>query len=114
MAEQQFFSAPGVQVTSSRFVTGGQTIALANITSVNHAPPNRAPGILLAIIGVVLTAFLPPVGIVLLIVGVLAAVLAKATLVLVTAAGEVRPLKAKRETVEAVVTALNEAIIARG
>ncbi|MCL6485541.1 MAG: hypothetical protein I4O49_15470, partial [Janthinobacterium lividum] len=53
MEERTFFEQGDVKVTNARFVSGGQTYAMSNVTSVKpfEKKPPRALAIIIALIG---------------------------------------------------------------
>lgn len=121
MSETIFFQDNGVTVTNSRFVTTGQTHALAGITSVRRyvQTPNRTWPILLIIFGLIgfnIQDF-KVIAPILLIAGIAWLFLQKAThsVMISTAAGEVKALSDKNSNrITQIVDALNNAIIHRG
>ena len=56
MEEKTFFEHEDVKVTNSRFITGGQTYAMSNVTSVKSLveKPNRVGGIAVLIVGLLM------------------------------------------------------------
>ena len=127
MAEQKetsFYSDnSGVRITNTRAILGTKTYAMANISSVSAAitPAKRGLGIVLAIIGFLLV-LVPEsgvriFGVILLGVGILLAVIAKATYIvrIGSASGEADAISSHdRAYVDGIVTAMNEAFIKRG
>lgn len=117
--EQTFFQHEDVLVTNTRFVNGGHTYAMSNVTSVKafEQKPKRFWGIVLLIIGlgIALDYVFP---------GLLMAGAAGYSLhrqktrfhvMLATASGEVSALSThQREYLDKVVSAVNQAIIYRG
>lgn len=126
MEEKTFFEHGDVKVTNSRFIAGGQTYVMSNVTSVKSfvQKPDKVGGIVLLIIGLVFVAiglaatFLFYLGIVL--VAVAAFVLNSSQksvyhVMLTTSGGEVSALKTYQlDYITKVVNALNEAIVHRG
>lgn len=125
--ERSFFNEGSVVITNSRAVIGGTTYAMSNITSVGmgSTPASRALGIIIAIFGVLVllggaaaeSGGVIAFGVVVLAVGIAAAVLPKPTYIvkLGSASGEQRALSSKdREFIERVVNAMNGAIVHRG
>ena len=130
MEERVFFEYEDVKVTNSRFVTGGQTFAMNNITSVKtlKETPSRWPGILVVFVGLsaAFNALVVGLGVdfKMLLVGI--AIMAAAGyyvyqqkityhVMLTTSGGETSALKTHQlEYITKVVGALNEAIIHRG
>lgn len=119
MAEEQvFLSERGVVVSNSRFSCGGQTYAMANVTSVRAARAGMGVGVAFVLFGVLCClgggagiAF----GAVLIVIGALLIITRSAYVVLHTAGGEQRALSSRNvEFVTKVVSAVNEAIVHRG
>lgn len=120
MDEKTFFDHGDVKVTNARFVTGAQTFAMSNITSVKalHQPPKRTAGIVFLLIGIAAVfsqnlVFGFPV------VALSAYYLYKQKttyhVMLTTSGGETSALTThQQEYLHAIVTALNEAIVSRG
>lgn len=119
MEEKTFFEYDDVKVTNSRFISGGQTYVMSNITSVKpfEEKPKRMGGVLVLLVGLaVMTSNI--------FVGFIIAALAAYYLynqktvfhiLLATAAGETKALITyQREYLEKVIAALNDAIIHRG
>lgn len=122
--EQEFFNEDGVVVTNSRFMVGGQTYAMRNITSVKAVKHDPSFGRPLFVGGAgILTAFsgfsngAPTVGAIGLLLFVIALVIifrSKPTyaVVLTTSGGEVRAVENPRKAfVMSIVSALNDSII---
>jgi hypothetical protein len=65
MQEKTFFEYEYVKVTNARFMTGGQTFAMNNVTSVKTQinKPSRLIGILIYIIGIGIAVTNPALGI---------------------------------------------------
>jgi hypothetical protein len=119
MSEQNFFQYEDVHVTNARFVNGGQTYAMSNVTSVKsfEEKPSRFWGIIFLLLGLILIAAQPVVGVLIAAAAGFFLYKQKTTyhVMLATSGGEVSALKThQREYLEKVVTALNHAIIARG
>ncbi|PHV31621.1 hypothetical protein CSQ94_20260 [Janthinobacterium sp. BJB312] len=120
MEERTFFEQGDVKVTNARFVSGGQTYAMSNVTSVKpfEKKPPRALGIILALLGLGImagTSFM--LGLLVLGAGLAILFLVKPVyhVLLATSAGETRALMTKnREYLNQVVQAVNEAMIHRG
>jgi len=128
--EQQYYNAGGVTITNTRAILGSKTYAMTNITSVSltERAANRAPGIIIVLVG--LTSGIcglmlsPNVRIVGLIVGGLALALgiylfisAKPTYAIQigSASGENNVLSSKdKDRIVAIVKAMNQAIMDRG
>jgi hypothetical protein len=120
MEEQTFFEYEDVKVTNARFVSGGQTYAMNNVTSVKpfEQKPSRLGGIVILFIGLVIminASFMT---------GLLIAAAAAFYLyqqktvyhvLLATSAGETKALRTyQREYLDKVIAALNNAIVYRG
>ena len=120
MEERTFFEQGDVKVTNARFVSGGQTYAMSNVTSVKpfEKKPPRALGIILALVGLgVMVGSSFMFGLVLLGLGLAVLFLVKPVyhVLLATSAGETRALMTKnREYLNQVVQAVNEAMIHGG
>lgn len=123
MSEKTFFNADGISVTNARVVIGGQTYAMSGITSVRsiEEKPSRKGPIILGIIGAI--CLLPGeaaaivFGLILIGLAVLWFIMTKPTyhVGLVSASGESKALSSKDAAyISKIVTAINEAIIARG
>jgi len=120
--EQTFLNEGGVTVTNSRFVVPGQTYAMSGVTSVmaaTHNPSRKGPIILIALglIGLFVGKDAIVGALLFLAGGIAWWVLKKTTYVvrLHSSSGEAEALTSKDSTfISRVVTALNEAIIARG
>lgn len=120
MDERIFFEYEDVKVTSARFVSGGQTFAMTNVTSVKpyEQKPSRLGGIIVLGIGLIIMAASN------FIVGLLIAAAAAFHLyqqktifhiLLATSAGETKALVTyQREYLNQVIAALNDAIVYRG
>jgi hypothetical protein len=120
MDELTFFEHEDVKVTSARFVSGGQTYAMSNITSVKpfEQKPSRFGGCVILLIGLVImikASFM---------VGLLITAAAGYYLyqqktvfhiLLATSAGETKALVTyQRDYLNKVIGALNDAIVHRG
>ena len=119
MDEKTFFEHGDVKVTNARFISGGQTYAMSNVTSVKafKESPNRIGAILLILIGLGVVTYNVAVG--LLIIAAAAYFIYRQKpvfhIMLATAGGETSALKThQREYLSSVVSALNEAIVHRG
>jgi hypothetical protein len=127
--ETTFYSDGAIRVTNARAVIGGKTYAMANITSVSMGtrPANRNPGIVIAIVGLLIAACTGIMasdgaggivfGILVLVAGIVVAVIAKPSYIvrIGSASGEADALVSKdREYIQKIVNATNEAIIKRG
>lgn len=120
MEEKTFFEYDDVKVTNARFISGSQTYAMSNVTSVKtfEERPQRLAGVLVLLVGIVMASGTATVF------GLLVAAAAgyflyqqKTTyhVMLATSAGETSALKTyQKEYLEKVVSAINEAIVHRG
>jgi hypothetical protein len=119
MEEKTFFENGDVKVTNSRFVTGGQTYAMSNVTSVKTfiQKPSRVFGVLLLIVGLIMLLNSLMFGFVLVALASVILYMQKSIyhVMLSTSGGETSALKTnEREYIEKVVNALNDAIVHRG
>ena len=129
MEEKTFFAYEDVKVTSSRFISGGQTFAMSNVTSVKafEQKPSRFGGIIFLLVGlgfVVKEVLLGVPSVESVIFGIVLTALAALYLyeqktvyhvMLATAGGETSALKTyQKEYLDRVVGALNQAIVYRG
>lgn len=120
MEEKTFFEYDDVKVTNSRFITGSQTFAMSNVTSVKALTekPKRLGGILVLVVGLAIAANSEfAVGGAIAAVAALYLYLQKTTyhVMLNTSGGETSALKTfQKEYISKVVAALNEAIVHRG
>ena len=133
--EQVFYDCDGVRVTSARFQVGAQTYAMSAVNSVAFQVREAEKGgpVGLAILGGLMLAIVVSLGVatdftamkgffafsglVMLVAGILTARSAKPTYIvsLTTASGQVQALSSEdRDYVEAVVRALNDAVVSRG
>lgn len=119
MEEKIFFEYEDVKITNIRFLNGGQTYAMNNVTSVKsfEQNPNRVWVIIILIIGLLVTINKPVIGVT--IIAICGIFMYKQKtfyhVMLATAGGEVSALKTdQRQYLEKVVAALNEAIVYRG
>jgi len=117
--EKTFFEYEDVKVTNARFISGSQTYAMSNVTSVKafEQKPKRLGGIVVLVIGVVVAINTPAVGIVIAAAAAIYLYLQKTLfhVMLSTSGGETSALKTHQpEYLQKVVTALNEAIVHRG
>jgi len=118
--EKTFFENGDVKVTNARFITGEQTYAMSNVTSVKTRtePASRVVGYLFVLIGIV--CFIATnwiAGLICIAIGAAIIMTAQATyhVMLSTAGGETSALKTKQiDYINKVVTALNDAIVHRG
>jgi hypothetical protein len=120
MEEQVFFEHEDVKVTSARFINGGQTYAMSNITSVKpyEKRPGRLVGIIVLLVGIAIMmdkSFVTG----LLIVGAASYYLYQQKtcyqILLSTSAGENTALVTyQRDYLNQIVVALNKAIVYRG
>ena len=126
MSEQVFLDEDEVKVTHARFMVPGQTYAMSGVTSVafdQDNPSKKGPviviviGLLLMLIGFAEDATTGIIGFFILVAGIVWFLLLKPTyyVTLHSASGESRALESKDgEWIEEVITALNDAIVARG
>lgn len=119
MDEKVFFEMGDVKVTNARFVSRGQTYAMSNVTSVKTfvEEPKRFWPILILIFGVLALLSATTLGVICIIVSGIWLYTQKTLyhIKLATASGETSALVAeKREYVDQIVAALNEAIVHRG
>jgi hypothetical protein len=126
--ERSFYSDDkGVNITGTRAIFGSTTYSMANISSVKTAvePVKRSPGIITAIIGIVLLiigiasgwTWLIVGGVIVLAIGAFIAWAASAKyhVRISSASGEATALSSKdKEYVDKIVQALNESMISRG
>lgn len=119
MEEKTFFEYEDVKITNARFLSGGQTYAMSNVTSVKsfQEKPKRFWAIFILIIGLMIAINTPVVGIA--IAAICGFYLYKQKTIyhvmLATSGGDVSALKTyQRQYLEKVVSALNEAIVHRG
>jgi len=142
--EVTYYSDGAIRITNARAVLGGKSYAMANITSVAmwKRPANRTPGVVIAIVGLLITlcACCPAsftlgssdsdaaasgllfvgvglLGLLGLVAGIVIAAIAKPSYVvrLGSASGETDALVSKdQEYIQKIVNAVNEAIIKRG
>lgn len=117
--EKTFFHQGGIRVTSARFINGGQTYAMSNVTSVKALveKPQRSGGIMIALLALVISSAVPLVGIPAL--GLALFYLyrqkPKYHVMLKTSGGEASALSTDHEEyVDDVVEAVNKAIVHRG
>jgi len=127
-AEPTYYSdEKGVRITPTRLIIGSTTYTMANITSIKTKKdePNRHPGIITSVIGIIILAIFAAMGesagvvfgVLVLGGGIAWAWLVKPTyhLTISSASGEPDALSSKSEEyVKSVATALNEALIKRG
>lgn len=120
MEEKTFFEYEDVKVTNTRFISGSQTYAMSNVTSVkNHVDkPNRVAPIALLLFGVAVF-FKSSFGWGLVVCAIAALWLFRQRttyhVMLSTAGGETSALKTHQlGYVTKVVSALNDAIVFRG
>jgi len=112
MAEQTFFERGDIKVTSARVIFGGQTFALAGVTSVRgmEVKPDRKGPIILMILGIF--CFLITT-----IIGIIWWFMQKPDYVVMfaSASGESRAYTSKDSKLVAdIVAAINDAIVHRG
>ena len=119
MVEQTFFEYEDVKVTNSRFISGGQTYAMSNVTSVKafEKQPKKFWGVILLIFGLLMAINTPAFGIILAACSAFYLYKQKTEyhIMLATSAGETSALKTyQKDYLQKVVAALNDAIIHRG
>lgn len=119
MEEKTFFEYEDVKVTNTRFITGGQTFAMSNITSVKafEKKPERLFGIIALLVGLGVMSQSFMVGIVIATAAAFYLYQQKTIfhVMLSTSGGESSALKTfQRDYLNKVVSALNDAIIHRG
>ena len=119
MDEKTFFEYDDVKVTNARFISGSQTYAMSNVTSVKsfEEKPSRLWGIAALLIGLVIASSNATVGLIIATAAAFYLYKQKTTyhVMLATAGGETSALKTyQREYLSKVVSALNEAIVHRG
>lgn len=120
MEERTFFEYEDVKVTNARFVTGGQTFAMQNVTSVKafEQKPSRIGGALALLFGLALMMSVGFLLGVLIIAGAAFYLYQQKTMfhvLLATSAGETTALRTnQRDYLNRVMTALNDAIVYRG
>ena len=126
--EVTYYEGSSVRVTNARAILGAKTYAMANITSVaiGKQSANRTPGVIIALIGLIITGIIAAsdgggggiaIGVIVLIVGIVVAVLAKNTYIvrIGSASGEADALvSTNKEYINKIVSAMNEAIVQRG
>ncbi len=120
MDEKTFFEYEDVKVTNTRFVTGSETFAMSNVTSVKALvnTPNRLWGILAVLVGLAIAFSGQYVLGGLVVSGATLYLYMQKTVyhvMLNTSGGETSALKTYQlEYITKVVKALNEAIVYRG
>ena len=119
MEEKTFFEYEDVKVTNARFVTGGQTYAMNNVTSVktHKQTPSRLVGVLVLIVGFGVAVSNWVISIIIMAASAYYLYQQKTTyhVMLTTSGGETSALKTHQiEYITKVVNALNEAIVHRG
>ena len=127
MEEKTFFEQGGIKVTNARFISGGQTFSMNNVTSIKTSA--RAPKRFWPILAVIFGALMALSGVMAsnVMMGLLGAALAgwgaytrwraqtEYDLLLTTAAGEASALSTRdKALLDRIVAALNDAIVARG
>ncbi|QJD91778.1 hypothetical protein HH213_17800 [Duganella dendranthematis] len=120
MDERIFFEYGDVKVTNSRFINGGQTYAMNNVTSVKpyEKKPSRTAGVIVLLIGIIIMVN-SSLAVGLIISAVAAYYLYQQKtiyhILLSTSAGETTALVTyQRHYLNDVIAALNNAIIHRG
>jgi hypothetical protein len=119
MDEKIYFEYEDVKITNTRFITGGQTFAMSNVTSVKafEQKPSRTGGIVVLLIGLVVAANYIFVGLLIAAAAAVYLYMQKTMfhVMLSTAGGETSALKTnQKDYLTKVVGALNEAIVHRG
>ena len=119
MQEQTFFEHEDVKVTNARFVSGGQTYAMSNITSIKpmEQKPSRFGGVVVLLIGLIALTASFSVGAIIVAAAAFYLYSQKTVfhILLSTSAGETKALMTyQRNYLNQVVSALNEAIVYRG
>lgn len=119
MDEKTFFQYDNVKVTSARFISGSQTYAMSNVTSVKafKENPSRFWGIVTLLIGLAVASNNATVGLSIVVVAAFYLYQQKTVyhVILATAGGEASVLRTYQlEYLKKVVSALNEAIVYRG
>lgn len=120
MEERTFFEYEDVKVTSARFVSGGQTYAMSNVTSVKpfEDKPSRFGGIVILLLGIaIMTTASFMVGLLITAAAAFYLYQQKTTfhILLATSAGETKALRTyQRDYLNKVIAALNDAIVYRG
>ena len=119
MEEKTFFEYDDVKVTNSRFISGHQTYAMSNVTSVKafEEKPNRWRGIAALLLGLIIAVNTVVVGLIIAVAAAFYLYQQKTMyhVMLATAGGETSALRThQKEYLSKVVSALNEAIVHRG
>jgi hypothetical protein len=120
MQEHTFFEHDGVKVTNARFINGGQTFAMNNVTSVKpyEEKPSRLGGIFVLCVGLIIAAAANIMtGLVIAVAAALYLYRQKTVyhILLATSAGESTALVTyQRDYLNQVIAALNDAIVHRG
>ncbi len=127
--ETAVYQDKNIHVTNLRAMLQGKTYAMANVTSVSMFTQygNKAPGVILAVLGgLILLAALPGsemrgcfggLGLVMLVIGIAVAAAAKNIywVRIGSASGETNALSSRdRDYIWGIVNAMNEAIVRRG
>lgn len=119
MSEKVFFEYDDVKVTNARFVSGGQTYAMSNITSVKttEKKPSRLGGVFFLIVGALVAVNNAWMGVLVMAAAAYFLYQQKTIyhVILATSGGETSALTTNQpEYLKKVIGALNEAIIHRG
>ncbi|HMN13754.1 MAG TPA: DUF6232 family protein [Bellilinea sp.] len=119
MDEKTFFEYDDVKVTNARFISGSQTYAMSNVTSVKafEEKPKRFGAIIVLVIGLVILINEPALGFIISTAAAFYLYQQKTIyhVMLATAGGETSALKThQKEYLNKVVSALNDAIVHRG
>jgi hypothetical protein len=117
--EKTFFEYEDVKVTNARFISGSQTYAMSNVTSVKafEEKPKRLWGVLALVVGLAVAINSAAIGVFICLVAAIYLYMQKTVfhVMLATSGGETSALKTyQREYLQKVVSALNEAIVHRG
>lgn len=120
MQEHTFFEYEDVKVTNARFISGSQTYAMSNITSVKplEQKPSRLGGLLILLVGLImLTTSAYTMGAIVAMAAIVYLCMQKTVfhILLSTSGGDTKALKTyQRNYLNQVVAALNQAIVYRG
>lgn len=119
MDERTFFEYEDVKVTNARFISGGQTYVMSNVTSVKpyEEKPARLGGIVVLLIGFAIMTVSGLLGVLVAAAAAYYLYQQKTTyhVLLSTSAGETKALVTyQRDYLRQVIAALNDAIVSRG
>jgi hypothetical protein len=117
--EKIYFEYEDVKVTNARFISGSQTFAMSNVTSVKafEKKPSRLGGILVLLVGLLCLGAQAFIGVLIMLAAGFYLYKQKTVfhVMLATASGESSALVTyQRDYLNKVVAALNEAIVRRG